>query len=435
MKSITRFFAPILLILYVITIPFPLVTILWRIEHGFYYYVFTSLAFYWADLLAILLLAAGLFAWRWPFAASSWPQRLFTGALVLLLLLTAVSALFAQDPRITFIFLGRLLLLFGVYTLLMYIPLPTHTVTLALSAMLLFHSVVAIGQFLLQGDVGLQFLGEYNLAPEAGYSVVFGQDMTWLRAYGISPHPNIIAGMLVSALAAVFPAYFTAPSRWRPFLLTVISLSFAAICLTFSRSSWLSLALGIGFYAAVQWRTLWRKETVLLASVIAMIGLIFLWQAQTILFARFTPAEGETVTQSVGERALLTDTAWRIVGENGFFGMGAGNFSLRLLELEDEIDFPSIHPVHNIPLLLTAELGWLGGLTWLFLILFPPLYAIYAWYQGELTAVLAGATAALIAIAVIDFFDHYSWNWAQGRMWRWLLFALWVRAASSQDRG
>ena len=420
-----------LLALYVLTVPWPYVSVIWRIAHEDYYYVFTSLIFHWADLLALLLLVCGIFAWRWPFQSATRPQMIMLGLLGALLVLTALSTTVAQDPLVSWIFTGHVLLLFGLVLLLRHIPLPSYVIPAVFGLLLLFQGGVTLAQVVTQDDVGLQLIGEFDLAPEPGYSVVFGAEQTWLRGYGVSPHPNILGSILAAGLVAFFPALWRVEKpQWYGLALLILAVAFAGLLVTFSRSAWLGFAVGLVTLFALQWRQLFQWRTVTAGGVLAVVGLIFLVTAAPVLFARFTPAEGQEVTQSIGERELLIDLAWRTIDENGVLGMGAGNFSLRLLDWRSDMVIPVIHPVHHIPLLLTAELGWLGGFLWLGLMVFPVGYGAYEAWHGRLSPWFAAYTAALVVMCMSDLYDHFSWNWASGRMWRWLLFAVWIREAA-----
>ena len=66
------------------------------------------------------------------------------------------------------------------------------------AAVILLQSTIALGQFIAQRHLGLALLGEPALDPQlAGVSVVMRGAERWLRAYGLTNHPNILAGTLV----------------------------------------------------------------------------------------------------------------------------------------------------------------------------------------------------------------------------------------------
>lgn len=54
---------------------------------------------------------------------------------------------------------------------------------------------LAVGQFMAQHDLGLALLGEPPLDPQlAGVSVVMRGAARWSRGYGLTNHPNTLAG-------------------------------------------------------------------------------------------------------------------------------------------------------------------------------------------------------------------------------------------------
>src|SRR3989344_6013098 len=71
----------------------------------------------------------------------------------------------------------------------------------------LFQAVVAILQFFKQSDLGLRLLGESVLSPDligvASFYNMYGEKI--MRAYGTTPHPNILAAYL---FLAIFSFYF-----------------------------------------------------------------------------------------------------------------------------------------------------------------------------------------------------------------------------------
>ena len=70
-----------------------------------------------------------------------------------------------------------------------------------IAAVILLQSTVALGQFITQRELGLALLGEPALDPQlAGISVVMRGAERWLRAYGLTNHPNVLAGTLVPLL-------------------------------------------------------------------------------------------------------------------------------------------------------------------------------------------------------------------------------------------
>src|SRR3989338_9422288 len=77
---------------------------------------------------------------------------------------------------------------------------------LAILAGGLFQSLIAIAQFLKQSAIGLRFLGESVIAPDMEGVAVFYNSVgeKVMRAYGTTPHPNILAAYLLLGLFAIY---------------------------------------------------------------------------------------------------------------------------------------------------------------------------------------------------------------------------------------
>src|SRR3989338_10118573 len=102
-----------------------------------------------------------------------------------------------------------------------------------------FQAGVAVAQFIRQESLGLWFFGESVLSHEIRGVAVFLNEYgeRVVRAYGTTPHPNVLAGFL---LLVLFVIYFVLckkskpPTTYYP-LLVIYSIVLFAIFLTFSR--------------------------------------------------------------------------------------------------------------------------------------------------------------------------------------------------------
>jgi hypothetical protein len=331
---------------------------------------------------------------------------------------------------------GRLMLLFLLYlAVVRFGPKPGWTaVFLALS--LVVQSVVGVLQFLRQEDLGWQQLGEVNMvaAPGGGSIITIGSQ-SWLRAYGLTPHPNILGGILVGALLILFGRYLQANGRSKIVWLLVLGLGTAALLLTFSRSAWLGGAAGgLVLLAALLKHADYRREYGRQLTAIIAGGLIILalfgFSQRDLILSRFQVQSGYTESRSINERIVLNELSFEIIRQRPILGVGASNFSLAVVPPISQMRDINAQPVHNVPLLTASELGLGGGLLWLWLMLAPLIVTIRQHQQQPLSLWTWGLTAALAALAVIDLFDFYSWGWPQGRLWRWVLMGLWVSAVT-----
>ena len=71
------------------------------------------------------------------------------------------------------------------------------SLTWPLVAVVVIQSLVGVAQFVRQSDLGLTMLGELDLDPAvSGVSVLMTNGQRWLRAYGLTGHPNLLAALL-----------------------------------------------------------------------------------------------------------------------------------------------------------------------------------------------------------------------------------------------
>ena len=92
-----------------------------------------------------------------------------------------------------------------------------------------------------------------------GASVVMVGEERWLRAYGLSQHPNLLAGCLMAMLLVVIGYYLMQCDWHRIPLLLALGLGFAGLLLTFSRAAWLGTLLGSGaLFVLLAWA--WHRK-------------------------------------------------------------------------------------------------------------------------------------------------------------------------------
>ncbi|MCB0031187.1 MAG: O-antigen ligase family protein, partial [Anaerolineales bacterium] len=298
-------------------------------------------------------------------------------------------------------------------------------------------SIVAGLQFWRQDDLGLYWLGEVDLNryPGGGSILAVGEQF-WLRAYGLTNHPNLLGGFLALAILLLLGGSLR-PGRLAWPLRLGLLLGCAALVLSFSRAAWLGLLAGFLFLALLlgsraAWRQQYGRSLLLGAAFCCVGGLLALIPTRELLFTRLQPTVNEFETRSLSERDALQAAAWVAYGAAPWTGVGAGNGTVAVAPLIGEQAAVAPQPVHQVPLLLLLELGPAGAALWLLLMILPPGYTLYlCWRQPErVTPWLLALSAALLAYGLIDFYDYYAWGWAPGRHWRWLLWAFWSLAVS-----
>ncbi len=384
--------------------------------------------------------------------AAAWrgPRKWISGALLTLALLTALTAPLATDPAVALMSSLRLALLWLIFVSIVQLSasdwrpvadqrLSPFTVpslsAIALALGMGLQALVALLQFVHQGSVGLPALGELDLIPsQYGTSVLQANGHVWLRAYGLSAHPNILGGYLAVSLLALLGllvlAPFSLPDKAWAWGLPLLGLGVIGLIVSFSRSAWLGLLAGLAFLGLALriegLRTLWRARGGRLMAAVGMsvlVAAVTLVSVGDLLLARLTPTSNELEFRSVEERLQYQDLALDLIRKHPL-GIGGDNFPLvaNTIYHDDRQARP-----HNVPLLVTAELGPVGGLLWLILAVVPPLAAWRSIRRYGLSHPWSVVYAAgLIAVLVISLFDYYFWASTRGAVLWAALLGLWA---------
>ena len=378
--------------------------------------VYARPGLYLSDLaLAALMLA--VLARRRPFEALGGHGRVpgLFAALVALGLLTAPAAL---SPALAAYTTLRWLLALGVYASLARSDGPVERWVAVFAIGLGLHVCLGIAQVLAQGPLGLP--GEAALAsdqPGAAILTVGGRH--WLRAYGLTFHPNVLGGCLAVGLLLSLPLQ---ARRWMPPLWWLLGIG---LLLSFSRSAW--LATGLVLPPLAGWLA-WRRPELRrpLAATLGGAALVLLVATGLLsgqLLSRLRPLATETEYRSLQERGELIGLALDLAAERPLTGVGAGNFALAARRVDAPVN---PQPVHYVPLLLAAEVGVLGAGIWFWLWLAPGL-ALGNRLRGTHPWPVALA-AAWFAWGVIGMWDSYPWALNSGLLLGACLLGLMCRA-------
>lgn len=248
-------------------------------------------------------------------------------------------------------------------------------------------------------------------ALRAGEAVIqTGEGVRWLRAYGSFPHPNIFGGYLAVGLATVFGLWGHVRSAGDKWLLLIGALIFSsALLLTFSRSAWLGLTLAVIVGAMV----LLIKNVKAARAAVIPVALLFIAGAYVLSFGMglgIRPASDAAFEQrSVDERIAQYEDYATVVDGKWLLGHSIGAYPFAYAEGFPQKEWWAYQPIHNVFLLVIAEIGLIGAiavLAWSSSIdkinfsRFPNRDAVTAFMMGNI-------------VLVILFFDHYLWSsWA-----------------------
>lgn len=206
----------------------------------------------------------------------------------------------------------------------------------------------------------------------------------------------MVLGLLISALGVK-------NGRAEKYWLAMAGLASTGLVFSFSRSAWL------GFVVAVMVGWQWFKDESLrlwwaVVSLTLIIGVGSVWP----LVVGRTQVVGAHEQRSVSERVSGWHEAVAVWRSQPLVGVGLGNYTVAL-----SAQFPGLapwayQPVHNIGLLVLAELGVVG-----ILLLAGAIWGARRHLRGLWW---------LAPIIIIGLFDHYFLTLYPG----WVLLGVWV---------
>ncbi len=377
--------------------------------------------------------------WTWGPAAISLPLAGLT--------ILGTLSLDRSNFRLVFIYVGMYALAWLVY---LYTLNERPGLLAPIAAVLLIQGGVAIGQFLAQRDLGLLPLGELPLHPaHEGNSVLLARGQPWLRAYGLTIHPNLLGAMMAALLLLTLPVIRKTRGAPRVALTGAIVIGGAGLFLSFSRAAWLGFAAGLMVWGLLAWwgrrgargtvaphegATRFRNwdaprgdapgwdapgvrraaPWVLGAALVLVVGFAY----RDLVFSRFFALDTPTEAQSISDRLRDSALAITLIRDHPWTGVGLGQY----VDAAQQLDDTAIR-VHNAGLIVTAELGVPGLLLWLWLMAAP----FWLWLRPggcrvRYRAALGRSLAPWVAMLVINTFDTTLWlsgNWQTA-----ILFAL-----------
>ncbi len=419
---------------FLISIPFGARVLLHQFTNGFDEY--ETIFIYLSDVLLLLFLIFGVqHSNILKNVGMLWRKNKWLSAF---LAMAGVSVLLALSHWIAVYNFLRLILLaamaFAVAKLLRTGAVKLDGMLAVLAGSAAVQSLVGIGQFIKQGSLGLARLGEPVIGPNVGGAAkIIAEGGKVLRAYGTLPHPNVLAAFLVIGLLAMYYFWLRRPSEWKVFsgwqtlasdtffgvgiFIIVLGLTFA-----FSRAAWIvaDLAtLAILFHAFIS-RKNWVQAVRLTILLLAIAIILFSGFKNFILpRAQISPSE-PAVTQRIG----YNDIALNLI-KNNFLGVGIGNQVLYSVknEIYKQAGMDQVwqwQPIHNIYLLMGAEIGILGLAA--FLIFITSILVSSIKYQVLSENILA--MTMLCSLLALGLFDHFLWTLQPGRLMLWLTIGL-----------
>lgn len=427
-ESIARFFnigAKIFFALTVIFIPFR-----WRIEIWIrpmppLYSDYTNFQLFLTDITLIYLLGF------WCASLLVHPRKLNSGNVVIFICLIGltiagiISVFSSVDSILSRYHVFRFILLLLLYLYIVNELQSPFWVIAPIALQIIIQVPVAMGQSLGQSSIGLQSLGEIPLDPQIlGTSIIPINGVRFLRAYGLSDHPNILGGSIAFSLIILFAIVLYGKNRQPLFFSALFLMAFPSLIMTFSRSAWLSFSIATSFMVvseafAKKWDSV--KRAILLGMLSLFVILPIMFQ-QTAVFEKRINAGDVLSDEPMLERAYLLARGNALFVEHSAIGIGLGATPLAFERRFD--NFPlNYQPPHYVPLLVALETGVLGGIFYLILFIMPCVLFIFKRKTYIHNPYVMASLALLLAISIVSLFDYYTW-YVTGRLWQWLAWGI-----------
>lgn len=272
-------------------------------------------------------------------------------------------------------------------------------VLLALFIGFLFECSIGLLQYQKQGKLGLYLLGERETDIDKFYLSNY-EDVS--RVSGTFWHGNGFAfylQMVIPLAVGIF--LFGNRSIDRIFSAAIILLGTVVLILTLSRGAWFSFIISIVFL----FYCYSRKKPIGHKLLKRLIPALIIFVAILIIFGNFLYSRliGEDYG-AAESRIWMMKTAFDIIKQNPFLGIGMNNYVERMAEF-DKTGFSQsfYYPVHNQFLLIASETGLLS----LVLFLSALFYAIRMSFQAfkKSNGLLAGTALGVIS-GLIGFVGH-----------------------------
>lgn len=353
-------------------------------------------------------------------------NRVFSFSIIGLTLIGWVSIFISADNILSTYHAIRFTILFFFYLFMVNEIRSVRWVVIPVTIQVFLQAIVAIGQSLAQSSLGLGFLGEHVLDPaQSGVSIVPVAGMRFMRAYGLSDHPNILGGCLAFGLILLFAFVLYGRDRQPLFASAGFLIVFPALVMTFSRSAWVSLMVVASFLVTCE--TLTRRwDSLKRAAMLGMASLLlvspFLIKNMGVFESRVNSGD-VTQDDQMKERAFLLEAGNTVFVEHSAIGVGLGAASLALMDRFEY--FPlDYQPPHFALMTVAMEIGVFGALFYGLLWLVPGVKFFFQWRMMIQQPRAMGAIGLLLGVFVVGLFDYYTWSYVPGRLWQWLAWGL-----------
>ena len=202
-------------------------------------------------------------------------------------------------------------------------------------------------------------------------------------------------------------SYVRRTAVWVSALLSAITILFAGLLSSFSRGAAAVFLVALIIYASMKVYQNKVRATVLgikLVLVGAFVFFVWVTLFPGLWTARFSNDRLETI--SIEKRISGYKEASALLRQYPLFGTGLGHYTIALAKREPGHETFWYQPVHNVPLLVLDEIGFIGvGL--LFFVYWKHLKNFFHYLYHEANAL---AVASFVSLVVLGLTDHYLWS-------------------------
>ncbi len=416
---LTRFF----IILFILFFPFQIRSLIF--SDNFYltgnFNTYGSFFIFAADIFLMLSLVGwglayltGEIDWK-----LDWGDRGLSILSAIFILLLVVN-IFIFPGAFAIFFVFRLIILYFFYLLLSNGILAREKIIRYFTFAMVFQVLIAIGQYVSQGSIGLLFLGEPVIGPTVlGAAKVNLPSGLFIRSYGTFLHPNIFAAALFAAILLSLYVY-----RKRIYMFLVFAPMFSAgSVFSFYRSMMFALILSFFLIISLAERKELLKQILYVTAVFVFFIVVF--DLQNIFWQRYIIGDDGG---AVAERLNYLSVSRKVILDNPF-GVGIGQFTNEMQSFsETKLEPWEAQPVHNLFLLVAAEAGLAAALILglvFFYIFFRTIYLMRELKRDMNEKIYAMVIAAMTTgIVTLAIFDHYFYTSYQGLVMLFLYFYL-----------
>ncbi len=325
-----------------------------------------------------------------------------------------LSIIFADRPLFSSAMSVHILLAYGLFVALVDERVSTKHALGAYVAALLAPMMLGVFQVFIGASPAVTWLGlAARDITQLGESVFVQNGERILRAYGSFSHPNIFGGFLGVGVFAWW-AFMAQVKRIRSVYvhrgLTIVGTAvlLGGMMLTGSRSAFLGVTIGIVLMICAKI----LKKTSKTSIALVMIGVLAIGGSMAASFAAPDLAAsirggGVNEERSLADRAALYQEFIPFMAQtNPVIGHGIGSYVLSFSDQQPGRNAFEYQPIHNVPLLMLAEIGFLGLIGMLcFMIMAGRTLFTHLPHRNATYALGMGTV-----LVTISFFDHYLWS-------------------------